>query len=85
MSEQKDNIVYDSYNKKSWNMAGFFQALETYYDGNPQLMAEDLVQTAKTMLILTDSVIDDELKEGAVHLLYLRDAVKEINVNQTSN
>lgn len=79
------NIVYDSYNDKTWNMSGFFQVLEMYYEGNPQNMAEDLVQAAKTMLILTDSVIDDELKENAVHLLYLRDAVKEINVNQTPN
>ena len=83
MLEQKDNIVRDSYNNVTWDMSGFFQVLEMYYEGKPELMAEDLVQAAKVMLILKDSVIDEELKDNAVHLLYLRDAVKEINVNQT--
>lgn len=85
MSEQKvkDNIVYDSFSDKHWNMEGFFEVLETYYEGNPQLMAEDLVQAVKTMLLLKDSVIDDELKESAVHLLYLRDGIVGIEINQT--
>ena len=83
MQKQENNIVYDSYNKVTWDFSGFFQVLEMYYEGKPENMAEDLVQAAKTMLILKDSVLDEELKDSAVHLLYLRDALKEINVNQT--
>ena len=83
MTEQnvKSNIVYDSFSDKHWNMEGFFEVLETYYEGNPQLMAEDLVQAVKTMLILKDSVLDDELKESAVHLLYLRDGIIGIEID----
>jgi hypothetical protein len=79
--KQNANIVYDSYNKTTWNFSGFFQVLEMYYQGKPELMAEDLVQAVKTMLILKDTILDDELKEKALNLLYLRDAVKEININ----
>lgn len=50
----KSNIVYDPANDRTWNMQGFFETLEMYYEGKPETMAEDLVQAVKT---LTNSLI----------------------------
>lgn len=79
--QSESNVVYDSANDKNWNMQGFFEALELYYEGKPELMAEDLVQTIKTLLLGSNDIISDAVIEASLHLFYIREAVQGIEVN----
>lgn len=85
MREQqvKSNIVYDPANDRTWNMQEFFETLELYYEGKPELMAEDLVNAIKTLLLGSNDIISDAVIETSLHLFYVRDAVMGIEINQT--
>lgn len=84
MTKQADNIVYDSYNKKWWDLSGFFKVLEKYYEGDPEIMSEQLLKAIELMMHSEqDNIIDPMIKASTLNLLTIREAVHEMKINQT--
>lgn len=81
MTEQA-NIVYDSYNQKWWDLSGFFQVLEMYYEGDPEIMSEQLIKAIEPyMHSEQDHIIDPMIKASTLNLLTIREAVHEMKIN----
>ncbi|MBI9052456.1 MAG: hypothetical protein JEY96_01480 [Bacteroidales bacterium] len=69
------NLVYDSFNDSIWEMDGFFEILYDYFEGNPQKIAEELLDAIDTLLMLTqDDVFALSATTYSLTLLRLRKA-----------
>ncbi|HAN19606.1 MAG: hypothetical protein A2X13_14800 [Bacteroidetes bacterium GWC2_33_15] len=74
-------VVYDSYNDKTWNFERFFEILADYFDGNPERMAEDIVEALHTFV--TNDLNDISklaIQQNAANLFLLRRAIKGIEL-----
>ena len=52
------NLVYDPFTDKCWDLERFFEVMSDYFEGNPQGVAEDLIQVIRTLNDLEFDEVD---------------------------